>query len=99
MGSSLDVAGGRHSVSAQTNTRRLVSEDALRRQRPGQGVLVYRDLPPMRLTLRPWYLDRALRALHDGPKPPKRASSEATVGRSRHLRPAGSWRRLGTREQ
>ncbi len=78
MGSSLDVAGGRHSVSAQTNSRRLVSEDALRRQRPGQGVLVYRDLPPMRLTLRPWYRDRGLRALH-GPKPPKRSSSEATV--------------------
>jgi type IV secretion system protein VirD4 len=78
MGSSLDVTRGRHSVSAQTNTRRLVSEDALRRQRPGQGVMVYRDLPPMRLSLRPWYLDRGLRALHDGPKPPKRASSDGT---------------------
>jgi len=66
MGSSLEVSGGRHSVSAQTNTRRLVSEDALRRQRPGQGVLVYRDLPPLRLTLRPWYRDRTLKALHDG---------------------------------
>lgn len=66
MGSSLEVSGGRHSVSAQTNTRRLVSEDALRRQRPGQGVLVYRELPPLRLSLRPWYRDRGLRALHDG---------------------------------
>jgi type IV secretion system protein VirD4 len=68
MGSSLEVSGGRHSVSAQTNSRRLVSEDALRRQRPGQGVLVYRDLPPLCLKLRPWYSDRGLKALHDGPK-------------------------------
>jgi hypothetical protein len=68
MGSSLEVSGGRHSVTAQTTTRRLVSDDSLRRQRPGQGVLVYRDLPPLRLTLRPWYGDRWLKALHDGPE-------------------------------
>ena len=65
MGSTLEVAGGRRSVNAQTTTRRLVSGDALRRQQPGQGVLVYRDLPPLRLTLRPWYRDPSLRLLHD----------------------------------
>jgi len=86
MGSSLEVTGGRHSVSAQTNTRRLVSEDALRRQGPAQGILVYRDLPPMRLTLRPWYRDRALRALHDGPKlqtPPGAGADGNGSGRAR----------------
>ena len=66
LGSSLEMTGGRHSVSAQMGTRRLVSEDALRRQRLGQGLLVYRDLPPLRLTLRPWYSDRRLRALREG---------------------------------
>lgn len=66
MGSSLDLGGGRRSVSAQTVTRRLVSEDALRRQRLGQGLLVYKDLPPARLVLRPWHKDRRLRALREG---------------------------------
>ena len=65
-GSSIDLALGRRSLSTHTATRRLVSEDSLRRQRPGQGLLVYKDLPPVRLTLRPWHRDRVLRALKEG---------------------------------
>ena len=66
LGSSTDAANGRRSVSQHTMTRRLVSEDALRRQQPGQGLLVYKDLPPMRLALRPWHEDPGLRRL--GPR-------------------------------
>lgn len=58
------LGGGRGSTSTQTQTRRLVSEDSLRRQTPGQALLVYRDLPPARLQLRPWYRDKRLKALH-----------------------------------
>ena len=65
LGSSVDLAGSRRSVSAQTGTRRLVSEDSLRRQRLGQGLLIYKDLPAMRLTLRPYYEDRKLKALQE----------------------------------
>ncbi|HJV09591.1 MAG TPA: type IV secretory system conjugative DNA transfer family protein, partial [Acidimicrobiales bacterium] len=76
MGSSVDLAGSRRSVSAQTGTRRLVSEDSLRRQKLGQGLLIYKDLPAMRLTLRPYYEDRKLKALQEA-KP--RRGTEATV--------------------
>jgi type IV secretory pathway TraG/TraD family ATPase VirD4 len=65
-GRSSDLTRGRRTVSSQTATRRLVTEDSLRRQQPGQGLLVYKDLPPARLTLRPWHKDRGLRALKEG---------------------------------
>jgi len=65
LGSQVDLAGSRRSVSAQTMTRRLVSEDSLRRQPLGQGLLIYKDLPPMRLALRPFYKDRKLRVLQE----------------------------------
>ena len=57
---------GRRTVSTHTTTRRLVSEDALRRQQPAQALLIYKDLPPVRLALRPWQSDPALRALKEG---------------------------------
>jgi len=75
LGSSVDLAGSRRSVSAQTGTRRLVSEDSLRRQRLGQGLLIYKDLPAMRLALRPYYEDRKLKALHEA----KRTRGAAAV--------------------
>jgi type IV secretion system protein VirD4 len=65
-GRSLDLHHGRRTMTTHTATRRLVSEDSLRRQQPGQGLLVYKDLPPARLTLRPWHLDRTLNALKEG---------------------------------
>lgn len=63
--SSLDLSGGRRSVSTQSATRRLVSSDSLRRQAPGQGLLVYKHLAPMRLRLRPWHAERDLRLLKE----------------------------------
>ncbi|MGH9064974.1 MAG: type IV secretory system conjugative DNA transfer family protein [Acidimicrobiales bacterium] len=53
-------ADGRRSTTQSTAARRLAPADALRRIRPGQGVLVYGHLPPARLSLRPWFADREL---------------------------------------
>jgi type IV secretion system protein VirD4 len=50
------------STTRSQSTRRLAPPDSLRRTPPGRGVLVYGDLPPVRLALRPWYADPALRA-------------------------------------
>ena len=62
---SVDLASGQRSLSTQTARRALVSEDALRRQPLGQALLVYRDLPAMRLQLRPWDQDADLKTLQE----------------------------------
>jgi len=58
------TAGGRSGASTTRSptVRRLAPPDALRRVPPGSGVLVYRDLPPARLTLRNWFDDPWLRS-------------------------------------
>jgi type IV secretion system protein VirD4 len=56
-----DLRDGRRSLSSSTVYRRLAPADELRRIRPGDGVLVYGYLPPVQLTLRPWYGDPVLR--------------------------------------
>jgi type IV secretion system protein VirD4 len=53
-------AEGGVSTTQSTSPRRLAPADALRRIRPGHGVLVYGHLPPARLVLRPWFADRRL---------------------------------------
>ena len=53
---------GAASVTESPAFRRLAPADALRRIRPGEGVVVSGHLPPIRLALRPWQDDRALRA-------------------------------------
>lgn len=53
-------ADGRRSTTRSVSSRRLAPADALRRIRPGEGVLVYGHLPPARLRLRPWFADRHL---------------------------------------
>ncbi len=79
---------GRRSSTASTSMRRLASADALRRLRPGEGVLVYGHLPPARLRLRPYFADRALRRR----APPARAPTVA----SRRADPQpGGWPRPG----
>ncbi len=52
---------GRRSHTEATQWRQLASADALRRLSPGEALLLYAHLPPARLTLRPWYKERALR--------------------------------------
>src|SRR5664280_1565611 len=51
--------GGRGGASTtrSPSMRRLAPPDALRRIAPGEGVLVYGDLPPARLRLRTWFDD------------------------------------------
>ncbi len=55
--------GGRAgpSTTRSPSVRRLAPPDSLRRTVPGHGVLLYRDLPPARLQLRPWFADPVLR--------------------------------------
>jgi type IV secretion system protein VirD4 len=56
-----DLRDGRRTSSRATVFRRLAPTDELRRIPPGEGVLLYGHLPPVRLRLRPWYRDRRLR--------------------------------------
>jgi type IV secretion system protein VirD4 len=49
------------STTLSATHRRLVPADALRRLSPGTGVLISGHLPPVRLTLRPWYRHPELR--------------------------------------
>ncbi|MGH9222222.1 MAG: type IV secretory system conjugative DNA transfer family protein, partial [Acidimicrobiales bacterium] len=70
-----DAAGMRSSTES-TTYRRLAPVDALRRVRPGEGVLVYGHLPPAQLRLRPWFRNRELRrraqtAVPGPPAPPE----------------------------
>jgi type IV secretory pathway TraG/TraD family ATPase VirD4 len=57
------------STTRSESTRRLAPPDALRRIPPGRGVLLYGDLPPARLRLRPWYADPGLRRRAGGIDP------------------------------
>ena len=61
--------GGRGGASTtrSPSTRPLAPPDALRRTAPGEAILVYGDLPPARLALRPWFSDPTLRDRVDGP--------------------------------
>jgi len=58
-----DQRDGRRTRSSAIAFRRLAPADELRRVPPGEGVLVYGHLPPVRLRLRPWFADRGLRSL------------------------------------
>ncbi len=66
-------AGGR-SVTRSPSVRRLAPPDSLRRVAPGEGVLVYGGLPPVRLRLRTWSDDPVLSA-RAGAEPPGPPSS------------------------
>jgi type IV secretion system protein VirD4 len=57
---------GRRSTTASVGPQRLAPADALRRIRPGEGVLIYGHLPPARLSLRPWFDDRQLTRRSEG---------------------------------
>jgi type IV secretory pathway TraG/TraD family ATPase VirD4 len=65
-----DLRDGRRSTSSAITYRRLAPADELRRIRPGEGVLIYGHLPAVRLRLRPWYGQRALRRLVTPPARP-----------------------------
>ncbi len=58
-----DLQDGRRTRSTATVFRRLAPSDELRRIPPGDGVLVYGHLPPVRIRLRPWFANRRLRRI------------------------------------
>ena len=68
----LDQTDGRRTRSSAVAFRRLLPSDRLRRIPPGEAILIYGHLAPVRLRLRPWFADpvlrrRALQAAHLGP--------------------------------
>lgn len=60
---SADLAGSRRTLSEHRTYRRAAPVDVLRRLRIGTGVLLYGSELPAVIRLRPWYRDRALRAI------------------------------------
>ncbi|MGH8982557.1 MAG: type IV secretory system conjugative DNA transfer family protein [Acidimicrobiia bacterium] len=63
---SIDLAGGRRSVSDSAHPTRLLPVHVLRQVAPGGALLVHGTLPPAHLHARPYYRDRALAAKADG---------------------------------
>ena len=61
LSTSQDLRHGGRTRTEATVMRRLAPTDQLRRVRPGEAVLLYGHLPPVRLRLRPWYEERVLR--------------------------------------
>jgi type IV secretion system protein VirD4 len=54
---------GRHSTTRSSTWRALAPANVLREGRPGTAVLIYDNLPPAMLQLRPWYADAKLKRL------------------------------------
>jgi type IV secretion system protein VirD4 len=75
-----DLTDGRRTRSTSTVFRRIAPTAELRRIPPGEGVLVYGHLPPVRVRLRPWYLDRRLRDRAGSPTGGSPTANPATAG-------------------
>lgn len=77
-------ATGRRSATTASHWRRLLPPELANRLGDGEAVLLYGNLPPARLRLRPWYGDRRLRrlathaqrALPTAPEPPPTTTPE-----------------------
>ena len=54
---------GRHATTESSTWRALAPANVVREGRPGSAVLIYDNLPPAQLQLRPWYADRHLKQL------------------------------------
>ena len=54
---------GRRSTTESSTFRTLAPAHLVREAQPGSAVLVYGNLPPARLQLRPWFSDRRLTRL------------------------------------
>ena len=59
---------GRHGATSTASEadEPLIAAHALREMPDGSGLLVYGTRPPVRITLRPWFADRTLRAIAAG---------------------------------
>ena len=60
---SIEMTGGRRTISEHTSYRAVAPIDALRRLDPRDALLVYGHHLPARITLRPWYQTKTLRHL------------------------------------
>ncbi|MGH9014408.1 MAG: type IV secretory system conjugative DNA transfer family protein [Acidimicrobiia bacterium] len=74
---SLDLTGGRRTLSEGLYTTRLVPAHVLRQVRPGEALLLHGTLPPAHLHARPYYRDRRLRALAAGKPAPARTTARS----------------------
>lgn len=61
-------ATGRRSNTSGTHWRRLLPADLVRQLGDGEGILLYGNLPPVRLRLRPWFASRRLRRRAEHPQ-------------------------------
>lgn len=75
--------GGERSTTMSVQRRALLSASSVRRLAAGTAVLVYGSLPPVRVTLRPWWSDRVLagRVGRTGPPSTPTAMGAATSAR------------------
>lgn len=84
-------ATGRRSSTTAASRRRLLPPEAAGRLGDGEAVLLYGNLAPARLRLRPWYRDRRLRRRASLPVPAPLAGAPASeppgagVGPDRHV--------------
>ena len=74
----VDSAGRRSSTSA-TQWRRLLAPESACRLGDGEAVLLYGNLSPARLRLRPWYRDRTLRRRAALPVPSSASGAAGTT--------------------
>jgi type IV secretion system protein VirD4 len=76
---------GRRSTTRARRERRLLTDSEARRLRQHEAVLVYRNLAPVRVRLRPWFKDRTLRqrALPWDPRAPRSNGSRRRRRRGR----------------
>jgi type IV secretion system protein VirD4 len=58
--------GGKGSATLGSTYRDLAPPNLVREAKPGSALVVYGNLPPFRLSLRPWFEDRYLRELVEG---------------------------------
>jgi len=61
------VGEGRGSRTEGVLYRDLVPANVVREQKPGEAVLIYGSRRPARIRLRPWYKDKKLSGLANGP--------------------------------
>jgi type IV secretion system protein VirD4 len=59
---------GRRSNTTASHWRRLLPPELVRQLKDGEGVLLYGNLPSIRVRLRPWYRNRALRRRANHPQ-------------------------------
>jgi len=72
--------GGGEGRTTGRRRRPLIAPEALRQLEPGEALLLYGRIPPVRLRLRMWFADRRLRRLARGGPPPDVQVRETTGG-------------------